>query len=52
MKKLLLFAVVLLCLSGCATLLDGKFVTGEGKKSPFMPQRDPYQPFTDPTMRP
>ena len=53
MKKLLLFAVVvLLCLNSCASLLDGKFITKEGKKSPFTPQRDPYQPFTDPTMRP
>jgi hypothetical protein len=53
MKKLLLLAVVvLLWVNGCASLLDGKFITQDGKKSPFIPQQDPYRPFTDPTMRP
>ena len=35
-------------LSGCASLSDGKFVTKEGKESPFNPMTDRYAPPKDP----
>ena len=45
---LILTAVAPACLSGCAALSDGKFVTKEGKQSPFNPMTDRYAPPKDP----
>ena len=39
------------CLSGCAALSDGKFVTKDGKQSPFNPTPDRFAPPKDPTSR-
>jgi len=36
-------------LGGCVALSDGKFVTKDGKQSPFMPTPDRYAPPKDPT---
>ncbi|HTY25725.1 MAG TPA: hypothetical protein VMC85_21525 [Desulfomonilaceae bacterium] len=49
----IIVAIVLLLatLNGCASLLDGKFVTKDGKESPFKPMTDPYAPPKDPTAR-
>jgi len=43
---------IALLLNGCASLLDGKFTTREGRPSPFMPQEEETGPPPDPTMRP
>jgi hypothetical protein len=53
MMKLILIIVpaVLLCLWGCAALLDGKFVTKPGKETPFKPMINPYEAPKDPTGR-
>ncbi len=36
-------------LGSCSTLMDGKFVTKDGKESPFKPPDDTHKPFNDPT---
>jgi hypothetical protein len=36
-------------LSGCASLTDGKFVTKDGKDTPFNPMVDRYAPPKNPT---
>jgi hypothetical protein len=50
----ILFAVVIafvLFLNGCAALMDGKFVTQDGKESPFQKHPSPYELPRDPTQR-
>lgn len=50
-----MFLAVLMCLAtltaSCAALTEGKFVTKEGKESPFKPQVDSNAPPRDPTER-
>jgi len=41
-------ALVPACLSGCVALSDGKFITKDGKQSPFTPTPDRYAPPKDP----
>ncbi len=52
MATKLIFAVILvvfqLSLNGCASILDGKFVTKDGKESPFNPMEDRYAPPKNP----
>jgi hypothetical protein len=50
-RAIILVAILLLALNGCASLLDGKFVTKDGKESPFQPVPDRYAPPKDPTAR-
>ncbi len=45
---LIFLAMAPTLLSGCASLLDGKFVTKDGKESPFNPMTDRYAPPKDP----
>jgi PBP1b-binding outer membrane lipoprotein LpoB len=53
MKKFfVLITAVALLFNGCATLMDGKFVTKDGKKSPFMPHRNTFNPPVDPILEP
>jgi len=53
MKIVFVFVVgVTLFLNSCSALMDGKFVTKDGKTSPFSVQhKDPYSPPKDPTQR-
>jgi PBP1b-binding outer membrane lipoprotein LpoB len=46
-----LIVAVALLLNGCSAIKDAKFVTEEGKKPPFVPHKDPYEPPQDPTTR-
>jgi orotate phosphoribosyltransferase len=41
--------VVALFLNSCAALMDGKFVTKDGKESPYKKQRNLYEMPKDPT---
>jgi len=50
-KAIVLIAILLPALNGCASLMDGKFVTKDGKESPFNPLPDRYAPPKDPTAR-
>ena len=50
-KSIVAIVLLLSALSACAALLDGKFVTKDGKESPFKPMTDPYAPPKDPTAR-
>jgi hypothetical protein len=50
-KAFVLMAILLPALNGCASLMDGKFVTKDGKESPFNPLPDRYAPPKDPTAR-
>lgn len=55
-RRLLKLALAIICallpvLSGCASLLDGKFVPRDGKETPFKPLHNPYEPPRDPTAR-
>lgn len=36
-------------LGGCSSLMDGKFVTRDGKETPFKPPDDSHKPPSDPT---
>ena len=38
-----------LFLNSCAAIMDGNYVTRDGKKSPFQKQRDVYEIPKDPT---
>lgn len=40
--------IILPTLSGCAALTQGRYVPQDGKKSPFEPIRDRYEPPKDP----
>jgi len=52
MAKLFLVIVVLFgVLTGCAALMDGKYVTKDGKESPFKQKPDRYEVPADPTAR-
>ncbi len=51
MRFLLVILVLLAAITGCASLLDGKFVTQDGKESPFKQAPDRYEVPTDPTAR-
>jgi hypothetical protein len=51
LKALILIALLLPALNGCASLLDGKYVTRDGKDGPFHPMTDRYAPPKDPTAR-
>ena len=50
-KALVLIALLFPALNGCASLMDGKYVTKDGKESPFNPMTDRYAPPKDPTAR-
>jgi hypothetical protein len=55
-RGMLKLALAVICallplLSGCASLLDGKFVGREGKESSFKPIHNPYEFPRDPTAR-
>jgi hypothetical protein len=50
-KHCLVFLALVTLLTGCATLMDGKFVTKDGKESPFKQKPDRYEVPTDPTAR-
>ncbi len=45
-------ALLLPAFNGCASLMDGKYVTKDGKEGPFHPMTDRYAPPKDPTARP
>jgi hypothetical protein len=51
MKWFLVFLSLLAALAGCASLMDAKFVTKDGKESPFKPMPDRYEVPSDPTAR-
>ena len=51
MRVFVVMVTLLAALSGCSKLLDGKFVTKDGKESPFKPLPDKYEVPTDPTAR-
>jgi PBP1b-binding outer membrane lipoprotein LpoB len=38
-------------LGGCSSLLDGQFVTKDGKESPFKPQVNQHEPIQAPSYR-
>jgi len=44
-----LIVAVALLLNGCTAITDTKFVTEDGKKSPFFSQKDLYEPPQDST---
>jgi len=49
MKKLLALTIAsLYLLCGCAALTQGKFVTRDGKESPFQGRDDRHERFQDP----
>jgi hypothetical protein len=50
-KAIILMVILLPALSGCASVTDGKFVTKDGKETPFRPLPDRYAPPKDPTAR-
>jgi uncharacterized protein YceK len=54
MKSLFVIVIAIaLLLNGCASLMDAKFTTREGRPSPFTPQEDnKIGPPPDPAMRP
>jgi uncharacterized protein YceK len=53
MKGLFVIVIAIaLLLNGCASLMDAKFTTKEGKPSPFTPPDDKIGPPPDPAMRP
>jgi uncharacterized protein YceK len=45
-----ILAAIIIFLNGCASLLDVKYTSEDGKKSPYMPQKNPYEPPRDPTL--
>jgi len=51
LKALVLMALLLPALNGCASFLDGKYVTKDGKEGPFQPMTDRYAPPKDPAAR-
>lgn len=38
-------------ITGCAAVMDGKYVTKDGKESPFSQKPDRYEVPSDPTAR-
>ncbi len=51
MRFFVVILALLAALTGCASLLEGKFVTKDGKESPFKQKPDRYEIPTDPTAR-
>jgi hypothetical protein len=50
-RLVLTIVVLLLSITGCAAVMDGKYVTKDGKESPFTQKPDRYEVPTDPTAR-
>jgi len=51
MRCFVVIVVLLTALAGCASLMDGKFVTKDGKETPFKQAPDRYEVPADPTAR-